>query len=160
MPRRRSGSGSSGRSEARPPRGRAAVTLVLDASAVIDLLVLSHVGEQVRSHLMGPEGDNLLTAAHLDAEVFSGLARLYRAGVLSLQDVTIRLDRLAQLRMTRLPTTGRLLQTAWALRDNVSARDALYVAVARSLAAPLLTTDLRLARAVPDDVVHLGSGEE
>ena len=118
------------------------------------------MGEQVRSDLVRPERQELVTAAHLDAEVFSGLARLHRAGELSPRDVDIRLDRLTQLTMTRLPTTGRLLQTAWALRDNVPARDALYVAVARSLAAPLLTTDRRLARAVPDDVVQLGRREE
>ena len=40
----------------------------------------------------------------------------------------------------------------WALRDNVIASDAVYVALASSLDAPLVTTDQRLARAPIDDV--------
>jgi len=39
-----------------------------------------------------------------------------------------------------------LLQRVWELRDRVTAYDALYVALAESLAAPLLTCDARLAR--------------
>jgi len=36
---------------------------------------------------------------------------------------------------------------AWELRTNLSAHDALYVALAEQLKAPLLTADARLARA-------------
>lgn len=36
---------------------------------------------------------------------------------------------------------------AWELRTNLSAYDALYVALAEQLNAPLLTADARLARA-------------
>ena len=39
------------------------------------------------------------------------------------------------------------LQRAWELRHNLSAYDALYVALAETLDAPLLTCDARLARA-------------
>jgi predicted nucleic acid-binding protein len=41
------------------------------------------------------------------------------------------------------------------MRDNIAARDALYVAAARGLGCALLTTDDRLARAVPDLAVPL-----
>lgn len=41
----------------------------------------------------------------------------------------------------------RLLGRAWALRRNVSAYDAMYVALAEALDADLLTLDRRLARA-------------
>jgi predicted nucleic acid-binding protein len=34
----------------------------------------------------------------------------------------------------------------WALRDNLTPYDAAYVALAEALAAPLVTTDRRLAR--------------
>ena len=40
-----------------------------------------------------------------------------------------------------------LLSRIWELRDNVSAYDATYVAVAEALEAPLVTADGRLARA-------------
>jgi predicted nucleic acid-binding protein len=38
-------------------------------------------------------------------------------------------------------------ETAWALRDDLTYYDALYVALAARLGYPLLTADARLARA-------------
>ena len=55
-----------------------------------------------------------------------------------------------------LPVTP-LLPTAWALRHNVSADDACYVAVARSLESALLTFDRRLVAAAPEAVVPAGA---
>ena len=43
--------------------------------------------------------------------------------------------------------TGPLLAYAFALRENFTFDDALYVALARRLDEPLATTDARLARA-------------
>jgi predicted nucleic acid-binding protein len=126
------------------------VILVVDASATVDLLVRSDTGEQVRRALADVEDATLMTLAHLDAEVLSALARLHRADVLTQRQVTELLDRLATLAMRRLPITPSLLRAAWALRDNVAARDALYVAATRAVHGKLLTTDDRLARAVPD----------
>jgi predicted nucleic acid-binding protein len=48
--------------------------------------------------------------------------------------------------MYRVPVVG-MLDRIWALRDNLSAYDATYVAVAETLDAPLVTADARLARA-------------
>lgn len=131
------------------------MTLVLDASAVIDLLLRNTRGEQVRRLVAERSDDDLATVAHLDAEVFSGLARTHRAGTLDAEEVTVLLGRLGDLAATRLPITIGLLEVAWALRDNVAARDALYVAAARTLSAGLVTTDDRLARAVPDVAIGL-----
>jgi predicted nucleic acid-binding protein len=47
------------------------------------------------------------------------------------------------------------LHAAWGLRDNVAARDALYVAAAQALSAGLVATDDRLARAVPNVAIDL-----
>jgi predicted nucleic acid-binding protein len=47
------------------------------------------------------------------------------------------------------------LDAAWRMRDNIAACDALYVAAARGLDRALLTTDQRLARAVPDLAIEL-----
>jgi predicted nucleic acid-binding protein len=124
--------------------------LVLDASAVVDLLLRNENGKAVQAHLAGAE---LHTVAHLDAEVFSALARLHREGTLPVGGVDARLRALSRLNVLRLPITGALLQEAWTLRHNVAARDALYVALARRLRGKLLTTDQRLARAVPTLVV-------
>ena len=129
--------------------------LLVDASAAVDLLVRSDAGERVRRFLAGTEDVSLMTVAHLDAEVLSALARLHRGDVLNTAEVAGLLDRLAAMEMRRLAITGSLLQAAWDLRDNISARDALYVAAARSIRGQLLTTDERRARAVPDLAVSL-----
>jgi predicted nucleic acid-binding protein len=127
-------------------------TLVLDASAVVDLLLRNQNGTSVRTHLTDAE---LHTVAHLDAEVFSALARLHRDGTLSVEAVDARLRALSRMSVVRLPITGALLQEAWTLRHNVAARDALYVALARRLRGRLLTTDRKLARTVPELAVDL-----
>ena len=41
---------------------------------------------------------------------------------------------------------GPLLSRAWGLRGNLSAYDAMYVALAEGLRAPLLTLDAKLAK--------------
>lgn len=130
--------------------------LVLDASATVDLLLRNQRGNDVRRHL---RGEPLWSLAHLDAEVFSALSRLHRSGQLTEQQVSARLGLLADLEVSRLPITSPLLDAAWGLRHNVAARDALYVAAASSLDARLLTTDQRLARAVPELAVRF-SGDD
>jgi predicted nucleic acid-binding protein len=131
------------------------VILVVDASAAVDLLVRSDPGERVRQFLADTDDISLVTVAHLDAEVLSALARLHRSDVLNPAEVAVLLDRLATLAMRRLVITGSLLRAAWGLRDNVSARNALYVVAARAVRGQLLTTDDRVARAVPDLAVPL-----
>lgn len=120
--------------------------LVVDASAIVDLLLRNGRGEWVRQELGTAE---LHTPAHLDAEVFSALARLYRTGVIGADAVEARLRLLAELELARHPISDVLLRDAWSIRDSVAARDALYVVLARRIEATLLTTDLKLARAVP-----------
>lgn len=117
---------------------------MLDAAAAVDLLLDNDRGHAVRRHL---EITELFTVAHLDAEVFSALARLHRDEQLTAEAVTARLALLADINMTRLPITGPLLSAAWAMRENIAARDALYVAAAQTLSGKLLTTDDRLSRA-------------
>ena len=51
-----------------------------------------------------------------------------------------------QLGLRRYPTYG-LLERVWQLRDNLSAYDACYIALAESLDCKLLTADARLSRA-------------
>jgi len=56
------------------------------------------------------------------------------------------LDTWRRLGLTRYPVFG-LLERVWGLRDNLSACDATYVALAEHLDCPLLTADARLSRA-------------
>lgn len=131
------------------------MTLVADASAVIDRLVRSDRGDRVRAFLAGRADEGMATFVHLDVNLSSRLGRLYRADDLDADDVAVPLRRLGDLAVAQLPITARLLDTAWALRDNVAARDALYVAAAQALSADLVTTDDRLARAAGDIAVNL-----
>lgn len=63
------------------------MSLVLDASAVIDLLLHSDRGERLHDALAERAPAEHFTVAHLDAEVFSGLARHHRAGLLAADTV-------------------------------------------------------------------------
>ena len=51
-----------------------------------------------------------------------------------------------RLGLERVGVSG-LLGRVWELRDNLSAYDATYVALAESLESPLMSADGRLARA-------------
>lgn len=126
--------------------------VVLDAAAVVDVLLDNDHGRAARAHL---ESAQLFSVAHLDAEVFSALARLHRDNQLTADAVSERLALIADLDLDRLPINASLLSAAWALRDNIAARDALYVAAAQSLSGKLLTTDDRLARAAGDLAIDL-----
>jgi predicted nucleic acid-binding protein len=56
------------------------------------------------------------------------------------------LDTWRRLGVARYPTVS-LLHRVWELRQNLSAYDAGYVALAEHLGCPLLTADSRLGRA-------------
>ena len=115
--------------------------LVLDASAIVDLLLAVPTAEAIRLRI---RGSDLHAPAHFDAEVLSALGRLHRDGRLSSDDVATRLTLLADLPIQRheLPP---LLTGAWNRRGNVRLVDALYLELAERLDAPILTTDRRLA---------------
>ena len=119
--------------------------LVVDASAMVDLLVGSPLGEPVRRRL---ENHQLHAPAHLDAEVLSALGRLHRAGKLSANAVDRRLRQLAVAPIQRHELAA-LVEGAWNLRHDLRLVDALYVELAMRLEAPLVTTDSALAAASP-----------
>lgn len=120
-------------------------TVVVDASVLVDLLAGTEYATAVAARL---QGTALHAPAHLDAEVFSALGRLHRAGELSDADVDAALARMASLPLTR-HLLGDLLAGAWEHRASVRLVDAIYVHLATRMAAPLLTTDRRLARGCP-----------
>ena len=60
--------------------------------------------------------------------------------------VQLALDDLRDLRMQRVPHLA-MLPRCWELRDNLTVYDAVYVALAEALDAPLLTADARMAGA-------------
>lgn len=91
-------------------------------------------------------GDALFAPAHLDAEVVSALRGLAAHRPALLATVPAALQHLAGFAIGRVPLAP-LLQRMWELRDNVSAYDAAYVALAERLDGPLITSDRKLATA-------------
>ena len=119
------------------------MTLVVDAAAVVDVLLRTPRGELVASALAR---DDLAAPELLDVEVVSALARHVRGGQLDSHHALSAVEDLAGLPVDRV-AHALLLRDAWQLRDRIRVNDAFYVACAQLLDAPLLTTDARLARA-------------
>jgi predicted nucleic acid-binding protein len=119
--------------------------LVIDASAMVDLLVGSPHSEPIQQRVYGHE---LHVPAHFDAEVLSALGRLQRTGILTTRQVTPRIDRLATAPIER-HLLAPLLNGAWKRRHNLRLVDALYVELAIQLDSSIITTDAGLAAASP-----------
>ena len=114
--------------------------IVVDASVAVAALLKHGDARQML-------GENRLAAPHLvDAEVVQTLRKLVLRGQLALDDAEQAVDRWAELGIERFPIVG-LVSRIWTLRDDVSAYDAAYVALAEALDCPLLTADARLAAA-------------
>lgn len=122
---------------------------------MVDLLAGTELAAAVAGRLSGAVWH---APALFDAEVMSALGRLQRAGHLSARLVGERLRRLAKAPVTRHPLPA-LLAGAWGRRQDLRLTDALYVELAAQLSVPLVTTDLRLARACPG-AVGVGVGRE
>ncbi|PWJ53433.1 Predicted nucleic acid-binding protein, contains PIN domain [Quadrisphaera granulorum] len=131
----------------RPPPTMAEV--VVDASAMVDLLLDNELGAAVRQRLAGHA---LHAPAHLDAEVLSALGRLHRAGDLEAEAVREMLRHLAVAPVRRHDVSDLLVGT-WARRHQLRLVDALYVELAVSQGLQLVTTDRRLHAAPAADVV-------
>jgi predicted nucleic acid-binding protein len=119
--------------------------IVVDASALLELLLQTGAAAAVGARLMG--GETLHAPHVLDLEVAQVLRRYERAGVVSERRGREALEDLAAFRIERYPH-GPFLARVWSLRSNATAYDASYLALAEALDAPLLTSDRRLA-AVP-----------
>ena len=114
--------------------------MVIDASAAVSALL--NDGE-ARRYL----NTELIAAPHLvDAEVLQTMPKLVARGAVDTADADRVVKRWSQLGVRRF-AIDRLIRRIWALRHNLSAYDAGYVALAEVLDCPLLTADARLAGA-------------
>ena len=116
---------------------------VIDASATVEYLLETDVGLQVAALIAGAR---LIAPEMLDAEVLSALRRKAQAQDIAEATAVDALARLEAMPVERV-SHRTLTRAAWALRHNVSAYDALYVAVAQARGATLLTFDGPLTRA-------------
>lgn len=119
--------------------------IVVDASIVVAALLSSGgAGARARERL---RLDTDLHAPHLlDVEVTAALRRRVRLGQTELRLATRAMRDLADLPALRWDHEP-LLQRVWTLRENLTAYDAFYVALAEALEAPLITSDGGLSRA-------------
>jgi predicted nucleic acid-binding protein len=114
--------------------------IVADASAAVSALLNAGPGRRAFS-------EEQVHAPHLiDSEVANVVRRQVLAQRLASDAAWNALDRWRRMGLTRYPVVG-LLDRIWDLRENISAYDATYVALAERLDCALLTADARLGRA-------------
>jgi predicted nucleic acid-binding protein len=119
--------------------------IVLDASALVEVLLRTPVAAAVQDRLFSAE--QTLHAPHLiDIEVMQVLRRYAASGRVEPGRCRDALDDLLDFPLDRYPH-DLLLRRVWELRHNMTAYDAVYVALAEALDAPLLTRDRRIAAA-------------
>ncbi len=119
--------------------------IVLDASALIELLLNTEPGRRLAKRIADPRV--MLHAPHLvDLEVAQTLRRYVLHGEISDERAQIALQHLTLLDLNRYAHSD-FLTRIWALKDNVSAYDGAYVSLAEALGATLVTGDRRLTKA-------------
>ena len=118
--------------------------IVIDASAAIELVLRTELGEKVEARALAPQ--ERLNAPHLlDLEVAQVLRRLTQLKEITAARAQEALDDYAGLLVERAAHRD-LLPRVWQLRDSMTAYDGAYIALAEALGAPLLTCDGKLAR--------------
>jgi len=119
--------------------------IVIDASALLEVLLRTPAAEAVEHRLFAPR--ETLHAPHLlDVEAAQVIRRYAANGDIDGERGRLALDDLTDFPLQRYPH-DILLPRIWSLRNNLTAYDAAYVALAEVLDAPLLTRDRRLAAA-------------
>ncbi len=117
--------------------------MVLDASGAMELLLNTIRGRRLGARLS--DTAELVHAPHLiDIEIAHVLRRYVLGGVLEGRQAVQALDRWRQFDVERYPHEP-FLDSIWSLRNNVTAYDAVYVALAATLGESLVTGDRKLA---------------
>lgn len=119
--------------------------IVLDASCLVELLLRTDKGAAIADRIAEP--DQTLHMPHLaDLEILQTLRRHLASGAIREEQALEAIQDLRALEIHR-HLHEPYLDEVWRLRRNVSAYDAMYLVLAYSLDATLLTLDARLARA-------------
>lgn len=121
--------------------------LVIDASALIEVLTADPAdAPELARRVYDVEW---MSAPDLvDYEVLNVLRRMVLRGDIETELAEASRQALRDLRLTRHPMTDEMSDRIWRLRENVTAYDAAYVALAEQLSVPLVTTDHRLCAGI------------
>lgn len=112
---------------------------------MLEFLLQTPLGARVEARLFR-DGEEFHSPHLVDVEVTQGLRRLVRSGEVTAARAAEALTDLADLDLHRHAHLD-LLTRAWQLRENVTAYDAVYVALAEALDATVITCDAPLAKA-------------
>jgi predicted nucleic acid-binding protein len=113
--------------------------IVVDASLVLELALVTDRARTVRERLRAAN-DQLVAPHVLDLEVLQALRRLERLRHIGQDRAATAVAFLASFPISRIPHEP-YVQRIWALRKNMTAYDAAYLALAESQSAPLWTFD-------------------
>lgn len=117
--------------------------IVVDASALLEVLLQTPVAGSIAKRIFN--SGQALHAPHLvDIEIAQVLRRYTATRYLAQIQGRELLNDLLAWEILRHPH-GLFLPRVWSLRHNLTAYDAVYVALAEALDAPLITHDRRLA---------------
>lgn len=119
--------------------------IVLDASAALDWLLQTPVGLKIERRIYA-RSQGVHAPQLLDLEIAQVLRKFVRNGTISALRAESALEDLIDARIVRHPHTA-FLPRVWQLRHNLTCYDAVYVALAELLDAPLLTRDRKLSAA-------------
>ncbi len=120
--------------------------IVLDASAVIEVLLDTDLGRRVEEQVWGDERQTPNAPHLLDVEVSHVLGRLVRGrrlGIDLAHALVADLRRFDLVRHSHVDLLERVLE----LRTNITAYDAVYLALAEALDGTVVTCDAKMARA-------------
>ncbi|MCL2736278.1 MAG: type II toxin-antitoxin system VapC family toxin [Propionibacteriaceae bacterium] len=116
--------------------------LVVDASVVVETMIGSPIGRRAQNLMLSSDHD-LHIPSFAVTEVLSVLRRIDRQEHMSAFSADRYLSALREFPARRWPI-DHLSGRVWQLRNNLSAYDATYVALAEVLGATLVTADARL----------------
>ena len=116
--------------------------MVLDASGAVDFLLHTASGEKLAARL-ADEAEVIHVPHLIDLEIAQVLRRYVLRGAVDERLGATALSRWRRLDVERY-SHEPLLERVWALRANVSAYDAVYLALAEALSTVLVTGDRKL----------------
>ena len=122
--------------------------IVVDASVIVDLLAADDPPRRTAARERLTSGDAVFAPAYLDIEIVSAMRGLARRSDVLAADAPALIALSLRMPIRREPLARATVDRIWQLRENMTAYDAGYVALAEQLSASLLTCD-RKYTAVP-----------